>query len=98
MAAMTGRGYGRDMDPDAFVPADFVPPTALARERFRLEPLGPQHSEADLAAWTSSVAHLRATPGYPDGSWPPPEGMAPERNRQDLERHAACPRDDLSRA
>lgn len=86
---MTGRGYGRDMDPDAFVPADFVPPTSLVREHFRLEPLGPQHNEADLAAWTSSVAHIRATPGYPDGSRPPPEGMTPERNRQDLERHAA---------
>ena len=77
------------MDTDVFVPADFVPPTSLVRERFRLEPLGPQHNTADLAAWTSSVDHIRATPGYPDGSWPPPEGMSPERNLQDLERHAA---------
>ena len=77
------------MDTDVFVPADFAPPTSLVRERFRLEPLGPQHNTADLAAWTSSVDHIRATPGYPDGSWPPPEGMSPERNLQDLERHAA---------
>ena len=77
------------MDTDVFVPAGFTPPTSLVRERFRLEPLGPQHNEADLAAWTSSVDHIRATPGYPDGSWPPPEGMSPERNLQDLERHAA---------
>ena len=77
------------MDTDVFVPADFVPPTSLVRERFRLEPLGPQHNTADLAAWTSSVDHIRATPGYPDGSWPPPEWMSPERNLQDLERHAA---------
>lgn len=72
-----------------FVPDDFDPPTTLVREQFRLEPLGPQHNEADLAAWTSSVEHIRATPGYPDGSWPPPEGMTPARNLADLERHAA---------
>lgn len=72
-----------------FVPGDFDPPTALRGEGFRLEPLGPQHNEADLAAWTSSIEHIRATPGYPDGSWPPPEGMTPERNLADLTRHAA---------
>lgn len=71
-----------------FLPADFDPPRSLVTEQFRLEPLGPQHNEADLAAWTSSVEHIRATPGYPDGSWPPVEGMTPERNRADLERHA----------
>lgn len=72
-----------------FVPADFDPPTALVTERFRLEPLGPEHNDADLAAWTSSIEHIRATPGYPDGSWPPLEGMTPERNLADLTRHAA---------
>jgi hypothetical protein len=51
-----------------------------------LEPLGPQHSEADYAAWSSSIDHIRATPGYPDGSWPRP--MTLEQNRADLERHA----------
>lgn len=77
------------MDTLPFVPADFEPPTVLRSAEFRLEPLGPQHNEADLAAWTSSVEHIRATPGYPDGSWPPFEGMTTERNRADLERHAA---------
>lgn len=72
-----------------FVPEDFDPPTTWVTERFQLEPLGPQHNAADLAAWTSSVEHIRATPGYPDGSWPPPEGMTAERNLQDLTRHAA---------
>jgi RimJ/RimL family protein N-acetyltransferase len=71
-----------------FVPADFDPPTSLETERFRLEPLGPQHNESDLAAWGSSVDHIRATPGYPDGNWPPPGGYTPERNLQDLMRHA----------
>lgn len=71
------------------VPAGFEPPTSLAAERFRLEPLGPQHNRADLAAWTSSIEHIRATPGYPDGDWPPLTGQTPEENLADLERHAA---------
>ncbi|HET6167676.1 MAG TPA: hypothetical protein VFE07_12680 [Marmoricola sp.] len=76
-----------------FVPADFDPPTSLITDQFRLEPLGPQHNESDLAAWTSSIEHIRSTPGYPDGSWPPPDGYTLERNLQDLVRHA----DDFTR-
>ena len=72
-----------------FVPAGFVPPTSLVADRFRLEPLGPQHNEADHAAWTSSIDHIRATTGFPDGSWPPLDGMTLEANRSDLVRHAA---------
>jgi hypothetical protein len=72
-----------------FVPPDFAPPRSLVSERFRLEPLGPQHNEADLTAWTSSIEHVRSTPGFPDGNWPPPEGMTLERNLRDLTRHAA---------
>jgi hypothetical protein len=72
-----------------FVPPDFQPPTSLVRDEFRLEPLGPQHNEADHAAWTSSIDHIRSTPGFPDGRWPPPEGMSLERNLEDLRRHAA---------
>lgn len=72
----------------SFVPTDFEPPTSLVTENFRLEPLGPQHNVQDLAAWTSSIEHIRATPGYPDGSWPPREGMTLERNLQDMIRHA----------
>jgi len=67
-----------------FVPTDFEPPTTLGGDYFRLEPLGPQHNEADHAAWTSSIAHLRSTPGFPDGDWPPSEGMSLDRNRDDL--------------
>jgi len=72
-----------------FVPIDFEPPTTLVGDRFRLEPLGPQHNEADHAAWTSSIDHIRSTPGFPDGNWPPPEGMSLDRNLADLRRHAA---------
>ncbi|USQ75816.1 GNAT family N-acetyltransferase [Ornithinimicrobium cryptoxanthini] len=77
------------MTPSDFVPDGFEPPRTLSRDRFRLEPLGPQHNDADLAAWMSSTEHIRSTPGYPDGSWPLPDGMTPERNLQDLTRHEA---------
>ncbi|MEU4248338.1 N-acetyltransferase [Amycolatopsis sp. NPDC026612] len=73
---------------DEFVPAGFEPPTSLATRQFRLEPLGPQHNQADHAAWMSSIEHIRATPGYPDGDWPPRHGMTLEQNLADLRRHA----------
>jgi hypothetical protein len=76
------------MASDSFVPPDFEPPTSLVSEHFVLEPLGPQHNEADHAAWTSSIEHIRATPGYPDGDWPPLDGMSLESNLADLTRHA----------
>lgn len=78
----------RVVPPNLFVPIDFEPPTSLQTEQFRLEPLGPQHNEADLAAWTSSIEHIRTTVGYPDGNWPPLTGMTSEENLRDLVRHA----------
>jgi hypothetical protein len=72
----------------AFVPSGFEPPSPLVTDQFLLEPLGPQHNEADHAAWTSSIEHIRATPGYPDGDWPPLDGMSLEANLADLRRHA----------
>lgn len=82
-----------------FVPEDFDPPTELQIWRpapdgssavvARLVPLGPEHNESDHAAWTSSIAHIRATPGFPDGRWPPEDGMSLDANRSDLVRHAA---------
>src|SRR5688572_23770485 len=77
------------MTTEEFVPVGFRAPTSLVADHFRLEPLGPQHNEADLAAWTSSIEHIRATPGFPNGSWPPSDGMSPEANLADLTRHAA---------
>jgi hypothetical protein len=70
------------------VPVDFEPPTSLESGQFRLEPLRPQHNGADLAAWTSSIEHIRSTAGYPDGNWPPLAGMTLEENLRDLRRHA----------
>jgi RimJ/RimL family protein N-acetyltransferase len=76
------------MASDSLLPPGVDPPTSYETDRFRLEPLGPQHNLADHAAWTSSIDHIRATPGYPDGNWPPPGGMTLEENLADLRRHA----------
>lgn len=81
--------YCWDMSSPTFVPADFEPPTELVRNEFRLEPLGPQHNDADHAAWSVSIEHIRGTAGYPDGDWPPLEGMTLEENLKDLTRHAS---------
>ena len=69
-----------------FVPPEFDVPRGLVTSEFLLEPLGPQHNELDYAAWTSSMEHIAATPGYPDGSWP--REMTLDENREDLQRHA----------
>lgn len=69
-----------------FVPDDFEVPLELATDRFRLEPLGPDHNERDHEAWMSSIAHIRATPGFPDGKWP--TEMSLDQNLADLVRHA----------
>jgi len=74
------------MESHSFVPSDFVVPSSLEGLQFRLEPLGPRHNEADYAAWTSSIEHIRRTPGYPDGNWP--DGRSIADNLRDLRRHA----------
>jgi hypothetical protein len=71
-----------------FVSDDFDPPQELKTPEFHLEPLGPQHNESDHAAWTSSIAHIRGTPGFESADWPPVEGMSLDANRSDLEAHA----------
>ena len=69
-----------------FVPDDFEPPVRLETERFVLEPLGPEHNERDYAAWTSSMDHIHATPGFTGSTWP--REMSLEDNLGDLVRHA----------
>jgi hypothetical protein len=76
------------MPGDSFVPDRFEPPLALALAELHLVPLGPEHNDSDHAAWTSSIAHIRATPGFEALSWPPEEGMSLVENLDDLERHA----------
>ena len=74
-----------------FVPSGFVVPLALATEQFRLEPLGPEHNDSDYEAWSSSVEHIRTTPGWEASSWPDDRSVAD--NLRDLRRHA----DDFER-
>ncbi|HEY2688514.1 MAG TPA: N-acetyltransferase [Streptosporangiaceae bacterium] len=75
------------MSGELFVPGDFAVPDGLvADEGFRLARLGPQHNEADYAAWTGSINHIRATPGFIGRNWPHP--MSLEDNLRDLEQHA----------
>jgi len=69
-----------------FVPADFVPERELDHPRFRLRPLTPEHNASDYAAWSSSMDHIRRTPGFEHRDWPHP--MTLDENRRDLERHA----------
>jgi hypothetical protein len=71
---------------EPFVPEDFAVPGGLTTGDFRLTPLGPQHNEADYAAWTASVDHIRATPGFAGGSWP--HEMSLDDNLRDLAGHA----------
>jgi hypothetical protein len=71
---------------EQFVPPDFAVPGGLTAEQLRLEPLGPQHNAADYAAWTASIDHIQATPGFAGTGWPHPMSLAD--NLRDLERHA----------
>ena len=75
----------------AIVPAGFGVPTVYRARGLRLELLGPQHNAADHAAWTSSIEHIRATPGIAEGfggRWPPAAGMTLAENLTDLVSHA----------
>ena len=69
-----------------FVRSEFVVPLALTSEQFRLEPLGPQHNDSDYEAWSSSLEHIRTTPGWETSSWPDERSLAD--NLSDLQRHA----------
>ena len=68
------------------VPEGFAVPAGVRSELFVLEPLGVQHNVADHAAWTSSIEHIRATPGFAGRTWPAP--MSLQENAADLVKHA----------
>lgn len=72
----------------AFFDLRFEPPLTTRGDGFVLTPLGVEHNEADLDAWSSSTEHIHATPGFETWTWPD-EPMTLERNRRDLEGHAA---------
>ena len=73
--------------------APLVPDGFAVRRRRRRRTSGSSRSsraaaEADHAAWSASIDHIRATPGFDGRDWPPARGMSAARNRADLERHA----------
>lgn len=68
-----------------FVPDDFEVPQRLDHPAFRLEPLGPEHNDRDYAAWTSSIDHIKTTPGFAGWDWPAP--MSVDENFSDMEMH-----------
>jgi hypothetical protein len=68
------------------VPEGFAVPAGFRSELLVLEPLGVQHNVADYAAWTSSIEHIKATPGFAGRTWPKP--MSLEENAADLVKHA----------
>src|SRR6202035_1800822 len=76
-------GYAGSMTARPIVPDTFAVPEAHVTAGLRLELLGPQHNEADHAAWTSSIEHIRSTPGF-EGDWPPTAGMTLAENLADL--------------
>ncbi|NUP38954.1 MAG: N-acetyltransferase [Streptomyces sp.] len=71
---------------DEFVPADFTVPGQFDDGEFHLVPLGPEHNERDYDAWSTSMEHIRRTPGFEKYSWP--ILMTIEENRRDLVQHA----------
>ncbi len=73
------------------VPDDFDAPQLLIHASFRLEPLGVEHNERDYAAWTTSMDHIKTTPGFVGEAWP--HAMSLDDNRGDLAKHA----DDFAR-
>src|SRR5437870_13127447 len=52
----------RRVTSELFVSPEFVVPLRLETPQFVLEPLGPQHNDADYDAWSSSTEHIHATP------------------------------------
>jgi hypothetical protein len=71
---------------DEFVPREFDVPLRFETPLFALEPLSPGQNDRDYDAWTSSMEHIHATPGWQDSNWP--REMTPDDNRADLQRHA----------
>jgi hypothetical protein len=69
-----------------FVPKDFTPPPPPPQFGFSIVPLRLAHNDRDLEAWSSSVKHIHATPGFAEYPWPD-EPMTLERNAKDLAAH-----------
>jgi hypothetical protein len=53
---------------------------------FVIEPLDVRHNGSDHAAWTSSIHHIKATPGFAGRTWPD-EPMSLAENADSIARH-----------
>lgn len=67
---------------------DFELPEAYVDGRFVFEPLGSKHNAVDQPAWTSSIDHIRATPGFAGRRWPAQKETL-KQNEASLARHEA---------
>lgn len=75
------------MSVEPIVPDSFVVPLELLTQNTVLRPLRAEHNASDHAAWTSSIAHIKATPGFgPPHIWPEAV-MSLEQNLVDIEMH-----------
>jgi len=72
-------------NPPPLTPFDFDPPEPLTCSLFHLEVLGPEHNDRDYEAWTSSMDHIHASPGFENWKWPHP--MTLDENMADMEMH-----------
>jgi hypothetical protein len=71
----------------SLVPNDFQVPSGFQTDLFMLEPLDVRHNAADFLAWTSSIDHIRATPGFEGRRWPD-SSLTIDGNERDLAQHA----------
>jgi hypothetical protein len=69
-----------------FIAAHIAIPDPPSGPGFVLTPLGTEHNEGDLDAWSSSVEHIHGTAGFAGHPWPD-EPMTLERNLGDLQGH-----------
>ncbi len=74
------------MQSSPLVPEGFTVPGGLRTELLIIEPLDARHNVADHAAWTSSIGHIKATPGFAARSWPD-RPMSLAENAADIARH-----------
>jgi hypothetical protein len=74
------------VQPCPLVPEGFEAPHGYRSEQFVIEPLDEHHNVADHAAWTASIDHIRATPGFAGRAWPD-KPMSLAENAADITQH-----------
>lgn len=78
--------YRRVVTWEPVVSADFEVPYGLETDLVVLEALSEGHNHADHAAWTMSIDHIRATPGFADRHWPG-DAVSLEENAASIRKH-----------